>query len=470
MAAPLRPPATARRWLSLLGPLSTGLERRGHDLRMAGQEIPDAGPTPLAVVGARLADGRQVDVVVEGGTITAVRPAGADPMEGFDLAGRLVVDAAGGLLLPAFLDTHVHLDKAGIRDRLDPSRAYPGSRHQGDLGWAIAATREAKRAYTVEEVARRAATVIERHVVHGTTRIRSHVDVDTVGGLTPLLGVQEAARRCADVADVVTIAFPQEGLGRDPGAADLMVAAMEAGADVVGGMPHWEPDDAARRNHVAFCFDLAERFDADVDMHVDETDDGGVRTLAMVVEQTQRRGWQGRVTVGHVCALAAADDGYADEVIAGCARAGITVASNPVTNLVLQGRGDRGLVRRGTTRIGELLAAGVPVAFGQDCVRDAFYPFGRGSMLEVALVSAHAAHLTTPDELATALAAVTTVPAAAWRLGDRYGIAPGARADLQLYAAATWAEALGDQDPPTHVWRAGGLVARTTVSRRLRPG
>jgi cytosine deaminase len=156
-------------------------------------------------------------------------------------------------------------------------------------------------------------------------------------------------------------------------------------------------------------------------------------------------------------------------VIAGCSRAGITVVSNPVTNLVLQGRGDTGLLRRGTTRVRELLAAGVPVAFGQDCVADGFYPFGRGDLLEVALVSAHATHLTTQEELATCLAAVTSVPAAAWRLGTTYGVKAGARADLQLYAAGSWPEVLRLQDPPTHVWFRGGEVARTTVSRTLRP-
>jgi cytosine deaminase len=188
----------------------------------------------------------------------------------------------------------------------------------------------------------------------------------------------------------------------------------------------------------------------------------------MVVDETERRGWQGRVTVGHVCALAAADDEYAETVIAGCARAGITVVSNPVTNLVLQGRGDRGLVRRGTTRVRELLAAGVPVAFGQDCVQDGFYPFGRGDLLEVALVSAHAAHLATVEEQHLALAAVTTVPAGAWRLGPSYGVTPGARADLQLYAASTWPEVLRLQDPPRQVWFHGREVARTTVTRELR--
>jgi cytosine deaminase len=432
--------------------------------------------TALAIRDVRVADGRRVDVRIDGDAITSIHPRDAGPAPGDrpqasagPPQGDDRVEGNGGLLLPAFIDTHVHLDKVGIRDRLDPTRSYPGSDRPGDLAWAIAATHEAKRNYTVEDVAARAEMVIRSHVLAGATRLRTHVDVDTIGGLVPLRGVLEAARRCADLADVVPIAFPQEGIARDPGAADLMVAAMEAGATVVGGMPHWERDERARRDHVRFCFDLAQRFDADLDLHVDETDDPGVRTLATVVDETERRGWQGRVTVGHVCALAAADDDYAERVIGGCARAGITVASNPVTNLVLQGRGDRGLIRRGTTRIRELLAAGVPVAFGQDCVRDAFYPFGRGSMLEVALISAHAAHLTTPAELDAVLAAITTVPASTWHLGDRYGIAPGARADLQLYTGRTWEAVLAGQEPPTHVWRAGRLVATSSISRRLGP-
>jgi cytosine deaminase len=409
------------------------------------------GVSAQAVTDARLLDGSPVDVVLEGATITAVGP-GA----GAAVADR--VDAAGGLLLPAYIDTHIHLDKVLIRDEL--------AENDGTLRGAIESIHAAKRRYSPEDVRRRARAVIETSVLTGTTRLRSHVDVDTIGGLVPLEGVLAAAHDCAEIADVRTIAFPQEGIARDPGTADLMVAAMEAGADVVGGMPHWERTEDAQRDHVRFCFELAQRFDADIDMHVDETDDGSVRTLAMVIDETGRCGWEGRVTVGHVCSLSAADDTYADRVIAGCASAGVTVVANPVTNLVIQGRGDRGLIRRGTTRVRELMAAGVNVAFGQDCVQDGFYPFGRGAMLEVALISAHAAHLVTDEEQLAALAAVTTAPAIAWRLDD-YGVVTGARADLQLYAASTWSEVLRLQDPPRAVWSRGQLVARTTITREL---
>src|SRR5256885_5598723 len=334
--------------------------------------------------GARLQDGTGADIVVDGERITRVGGGAADGVAARRGCGR----KAG---VPGFIDGPVHLDKGLIRDEL--------REHDGTLAGAIGAIHERKRRYTVEDVRARARTVIEDSVRLGTTRLRSHVDVDTIGGLIPLEGVKAAAADCADIAEVRTIAFPQEGLLRDPGAYELMEAALEAGADVVGGMPHWEADEDAQREHVRLCFELATRFNRDLDMHVDETDDGGVRTLEMVADEAIARGFVGRVCAGHVCSLAAADDDYADRVIKKCRRAEISIAANPVTNLVVQGRGDRGLIRRGTTRIGELRAAGVNVLFGQDCVKDGFYPFGRGSMLEVALISAHAADLTNKSDL-----------------------------------------------------------------------
>jgi cytosine deaminase len=407
-----------------------------------------------ALLGVRLPDGTVADVVVEGDRIARIGPGAGAGLQG-------VPGCSGKLLLPAFIDSHVHLDKALIRDEL--------REHDGTLGGAIGAIHERKRRYTVDEVRDRAREVIEASVRSGATRLRSHVDVDTIGGLVPLEGVMAAAAECADIAEVRTIAFPQEGLLRDPGAFDLMEAALEAGADVVGGMPHWERDEVSQREHVRLCFELAERFDRDLDMHVDETDDAGVRTLEMVADEALRRGFVGRVCAGHVCSLAAAPHDYAERVIEKCARAEISIAANPVTNLVLQGREDRGLVRRGMTRVGEFRAAGVNVIFGQDCVKDGFYPFGRGSMLEVALISAHVAHLTTHDDLAFALRAVTDAPAQAWRLSD-YGLKVGARADLQLLPAPSWEEALRLQLPPEKVWFKGRLVAENSRRSELYRG
>src|SRR5947208_4826546 len=404
-----------------------------------------------ALQDARLPDGTRADIVVDGERITRVGGGAAD-----GIAERLA--CSGKLVLPAFIDGHVHLDKALIRDEL--------REHDGTMAGAIGAIHERKRRYTADDVRARARAVIEDSVRLGTTRLRSHVDVDTIGGLVPLEGVMAAAADCGDIAEVRTIAFPQEGLIRDPGPFQLLQAALEAGADVVGGMPHWELDEASQREHVRLCFELAQRFDRDLDMHVDETDDGQIRTLEMVADEALARGFTGRVCAGHVCSLSAADHAYADRVIEKCRRAEISIAANPVTNLVLQGRGDRGLIRRGTTRIGELREAGVNVLFGQDCVKDGFYPFGRGSMLEVALISAHAAHLTTRDDLDFALRAVTQAPALAMRLSD-YGLTPGSRADLMVLPAGSWEEALRLQLPPERVWFKGRLVAENSVTSVL---
>jgi cytosine deaminase len=402
--------------------------------------------------GVRLASGESVDVVIRDDLVAAVGPGVAQ-----DIADA--EDGGGKLLLPGYLDTHVHLDKVLTRGEL--------AEHDGSLAGAIAAIHIRKRAYTVEDVRARARAAIESSVLAGTTRLRSHVDVDTIGGLLPLQGVLAAAQDCEDIAEVQVVAFPQEGILRDPGTSDLMAQAMREGAHVVGGMPHWEHGEADQREHVRLCFELADRFGRDLDMHVDETDDGAIRTLEMVADEALQRGWQGRVTAGHVCSLAAADDDYAARVIEKCARSEMTVVTNPHISLMIQGRGDHGLIRRGTTRVAELRAAGVNLAFGQDCVRDGFYPFGRGDLLEVALIACHSAHLSTRADMAFALRALTEAPAKAWKLDD-YGIRAGARADLQLLAAPSWEEALRLQRPPERVWFRGREVARSSFSQQLR--
>jgi hypothetical protein len=188
----------------------------------------------------------------------------------------------------------------------------------------------------------------------------------------------------------------QEGIWRDPGSDELMAAAMRAGADVVGGMTHWEADHEAAPRRIAFCLEFAERRDADVDMHVDDTDDGARAASSCSSRRPKRRGWGDRTTAGHVCAMAAWPDDYAAAVIRRAAAADMHVVTNPPTNLLLQGRADAEPRRRGIPRIKKLLAAGVTVAAGQDCVDDAFYPFGTADALQVALIVAHAAQLGTP--------------------------------------------------------------------------
>jgi cytosine/creatinine deaminase len=396
-----------------------------------------------------------VDIAVSGGLIAWI---GAETGAG----GRAEIDAGGRLVSPAFVQPHIHLDKVGTLPLL-------GGNRSGTLAEAISILHQIKRSSSAEEVAARAGTVIRQAVLSGTTRIRSHVDVDTVGGLTPLRGVLRAAREHADICDIQLVAFPQEGIVRDPGTAELMDAAMREGGDVVGGMPHWETGEQAAREHIDFCLRLARRRDADVDMHVDETDDPGSRTLAMLIDATVASGWQGRVTAGHCCAMAAWPDEYARELISRAADAGLGFVTNPATNLLLQGRADREPRRRGLPRVKELLAAGLTMACGQDCVQDGFYPFGSADQLQVALILCHAAQLSLPAEIDAALASIRHQ--AARLMGVRgYGLEPGCGADLVIVDAGDMREALRLQPARNWVISRGEIVASTATRAALHRG
>ena len=390
------------------------------------------------------------------GKIDAVVDAAARPNE-----AKRVVDAAGRLLVPAFIDCHIHLDKTNIVDVVRPNRS-------GTLSEAIEIIWEKKRRYTLEDIIERAGKTVGWGVDHGTTRFRTHVDVDSIGGLTPLQGLLEVRKQFAGVADIEIVAFPQEGILQDPGTELLMRQAMEAGADVVGGMPANERSPRDSRRHVDLVFEIAQAFDADVDMHVDETDDPFYRTLEMVVDKTAQTGRGGRVTAGHTCALAAYDDHYANYVMDKARDAGVNFITNPVTNLMLQGRLDRQPKRRGITRVKELLERRITVAFGQDCVRDTFYPFGKADMLEVALITAHAAHMSLPAEIETVFAMCTNQAAKILRVEDEYGIRVGARADLVLLDCESVSDAIRLQPSRLLVMRAG-MVLRDRLSETGTP-
>jgi cytosine deaminase len=413
-------------------------------------------PSELVLRHARV-EGRPAltDIAISGGVISQVTD---------DVAGdrESELDVGGRLVSPAFVQPHIHLDKVGTLPLL-------GRNASGTLAEAIEILHRIKRSSTAAEVAARAGVVIRQAVLSGTTRIRTHVDVDTVGGLTPLEGVMQAAREHADLCDIQIVVFPQEGIVRDPGTAEFMDAAMRSGGDVVGGMPHWETGDAAAREHISICMRLAERRDADVDMHVDETDDAGSKTLDMLVDATIRSSWQGRVTASHCCAMAAWSDQYAGQVIRRAAAAGLNFVTNPATNLLLQGRLDGEPRRRGLPRVKELLAAGLVVGCGQDCVQDGFYPFGAADQLQVALILCHAAQLSVPAEIDAALASIRH--SAARLMGVHgYGVEPGCPADLVVMDSDDMHEALRLQASRRWVIRRGAVVAATSVTRTIHRG
>ena len=401
----------------------------------------------LLIKNARLRDQDQLhDILIEKDRIEQIAPH-------IDAPEVEVIDARGNLTTPSLIDPHIHLDKVNILDVVRPNET-------GTLKEAIEIIWAKKQTYTDEDILTRSEDVVLRALKNGTLNIRTHVDVDTIGGLKPLQGILKLKEKYRGLVDIQIVAFPQEGIIKDPGCEDLLYQAMELGADVIGGMPANEatPDDS--RAHVKIIFDIAEKYDCDVDMHVDETDDPFYRTLEMVADETICRGWHSRVTAGHTCALAAYDDHYAGYVIQKLRQAQIHMITNPVTNLMLQGRNDKQPIRRGITRVKELLEAGLLVSFGQDCVSDTFYPLGSADMLQVANVTAHAAQMSLPDEIKKVYDMITGDAAAVIGLED-YGLKVGNKADLIVLDVATERDAIRLAPARLFVIKNGRIVAQT---------
>lgn len=403
----------------------------------------------MLIRNAKLRDRNDLlDIAIDGGYIQAIGKNVAETAE-------TVIDVRGALVTPSLIDPHIHLDKVNVFDSVRKNES-------GTLREAIEILWDAKRNYTDDDILVRSEDVVLKALKNGTLNMRTHIDVDTIGGLKPLSGVVKLQQKFKGIVDIDLIAFPQEGIVKDPGCDKLMAEAMENGCTIVGGMPANENCPADSLAHVKYCFDLAEKYDADVDMHVDETDDPFYRTLEMVADETIKRGWEGRVTAGHTCALAAYDDHYAAYVIEKVARARMNIITNPVTNLMLQGRLDKQPIRRGITRVKELLEAGVNVSFGQDCVKDTFYPYGSGDMLQVANVTAHAAQMSLPPEIEKLYDMITVDAARILRLKD-YGLREGCRANLVVINAKDARDAIRLEPERLYVIREGKILVKTTV-------
>ncbi|MDB5516673.1 MAG: Cytosine deaminase [Tardiphaga sp.] len=385
------------------------------------------------------------DVGIAGGRFVSIGPSLPAPVS------ALTLDADGRMAIPGFVEPHIHLDKALVSERAPINVS-------GTLTEAIEILWEIKRNYTVDEIGDRASRVVARAIENGISRLRTHVDVDPIGGTRPAEGLIRTRERFRDLIDIQIVAFPQEGIVKSPGTEALMREVMKLGVDVVGGMPFNEASPQDSRRHIELVFGIARDFDADIDMHVDETDDPAARTLEVLAELTIANGWQGRVTAGHTCALASYPKDYADHVIGRLHAAGVNMIANPATNLMLQGRLDDYPKRRGVTRVKELLAAGVNVACGQDCVHDTFYPFGQNDPLEIAFLLCHASQMSQPDEIQTVMDMVTTNGAKALRIAE-FSVAVGAVADLVVLDARDAREAFATRAPRRWVIRKGRMVA-----------
>ncbi|ALD93264.1 amidohydrolase family protein [Cupriavidus gilardii] len=411
----------------------------------------------LIVRDCNLPDGRTgIDIGIADGRIVAVEPA-------LPAQAAEQIDAAGQLVSPPFVDAHFHLDST-------LSHGLPRVNQSGTLLEGIALWGELKPQLTQQALVERALAYCDWAVARGLLAIRSHVDVcdPRLLAVEALLHVREQVR---PYLDLQLVAFPQDGVLRSPGALDNLKRALDMGVQVVGGIPHFERTMADGAASVRLLCELAAERGLPVDMHCDETDDPMSRHVETLAAETVRLGLQGRVAGSHLTSMHSMDNYYVSKLLPLMREAGMAAIANPLINITLQGRHDSYPKRRGMTRVPELLAAGVPVAFGHDCVMDPWYGLGSADMLEVAHMGLHVAQMTGQQAMRACFDAVTQTPARILGLPD-YGIAPGCRADLVLLQAADPVEALRLRATRLLVMRAGKVVATTppaTASLRL-PG
>jgi cytosine deaminase len=407
---------------------------------------------------ATLPDGRSgIDVLVQDGRISAIDHGLTAP------DGTPEIDAAGQLLAPSFVDAHFHMDST-------LSYGLPRVNASGTLLEGIALWGELKPHLTQEALVERALQYCDWAVAKGLLAIRTHVDVcdDRLLAVEALLQVK---RQVAPYLDLQLVAFPQDGLLRSPTALANLKRALDKGVDAVGGIPHFERTMTDGAESVRILCELAAERGLRVDMHCDESDDPMSRHIETLTFHTQRLGLHGRVTGSHLTSMHSMDNYYVSKLIPLMAEAQVHVVANPLINITLQGRHDTYPKRRGMTRVPELMAAGVNVAFGHDCVMDPWYPLGSGDMLEVAQMGLHVAQMTSPAQIAACFDAVTVNGAQALGL-DRHCITVGCDADLVLLQARSVVEAVRLRANRLRVWRRGRQVAASVpaVSQLSLPG
>jgi cytosine deaminase len=359
------------------------------------------------------ARGDPVDLAIAAGRIVAAGEASGPARETRDVAGRLVT--------PGLVEAHIHLDKVLLTDRVSGAAETAAE--------AIRLTGQAKRGFTVDDIAARARRVLDLAVPAGTTAMRAHVEVDPIVGLAGMEAMLPLKREYAPAIDIQLCAFAQEGILQSPGTEALLRRALEMGADLIGGCPY---NDSDAERHTEIVFALAREFDVDADFHIDFADEPEHLHVRGIVRQTERIGWQGRVAVGHLTEMAALPAAEQAALTAELARAGIGVISLPLTDLYLMGRRDERNVRRGLAPIRRLLEAGVPVALASNNIRNPFTPIGTADPAHLTFVGAVAAHMGTPELMRELVATVTTHPARILNLRE-YGWAAGCRADLVVW-------------------------------------
>jgi cytosine/creatinine deaminase len=404
----------------------------------------------LLLRGARV-NGRRVDIAIRDGRIAridAALPSGA----------TATLDVADRLVLPGFVETHIHPDKAFIADRTE------GLRAGGPTAQALVAG--LKKSFTVDDVYGRARRVLELAVRHGCTAMRAHVEIDALVELRGVAAMRRLQADFAGVLDLELIAFAQEGIFHDSVTRDLLREALKTGLRTLGGCPYM---DADQRAHIDWFFETAQAFGVPLDFHADSADDPALLTSDYIAEQTLARGMQGRVSLGHLCMLDVLEPDHRARLVDRLREAQIHVISLPATELHMKGRTDTRRTWRGVTRLGELRTAGINVAISTNNVANPFTPYGHPDLLRQALITAMSAHLGNLDQLAWLPELFTTNAARAIGL-EGYGLAEGCRADLVVLDAVDAAQAITEQAEKLYVIKGGRVVARNTRTSELASG
>ncbi|MGM0198593.1 amidohydrolase family protein [Enterococcus sp. DIV1314a] len=398
----------------------------------------------ILIKNARLSDDQSLtDIAIEAGKISKIAPS----IEG---EATRVIDAEGRVVIPGLVESHIHLDKALIASR-KPNKS-------GTLKEAIEVTAELKPTFTKEDIYDRAKKVLDMIIPNGVTAIRTHSEFDPAQGFTGFEVILKLKEEYKKFVDIQVVAFPQEGIFKAPGTEAMMHQAMEMGADVVGGIPY---NDAPANDHIDLIFEIAKKYDKDIDLHQDFADEADHMSIEYLCQKTIDEGYQGRVSVGHLTALHALPEEKLTPILELMAQAQISVMALPATDLHLGARNDEYNVRRAVTPIRKLRDAGVNVCIATNNIRNAFTPYGNGDIFQTAMIAIPVAHLGGADDLPTVLPMITENPAKALKL-DGYGIGEGNKANLVILDTKVVNDAIIDIPTRLFVIKDGRVTVETT--------
>lgn len=367
-----------------------------------------------------------------------------------------VVDVNGALVLPPFIEPHIHLDTTLTAG--EPAWNQSGTLFEGIQRWS-----ERKETLTMEDVKKRSKTALKWQIAQGIQNVRTHVDV-TDPDLTALKAMLEVKKEMAPYVDIQLVAFPQEGIHSYPNGKELLEEALKMGADVVGGIPHFEFTREYGVDSMRVAFDLAEKYDKLVDIHCDEIDDEQSRFVEVVAKEAYERGWGERTTASHTTAMGSYNDAYTSKLFRLLKMSNINFVSNPLVNIHLQGRFDTYPKRRGLTRVKELQEAGMNICFGHDDIFDPWYPLGTGNMLQVLHMGIHASQLMGYEQIVNSIDLITKNSAKTLHIEENYGIEAGKPANFIVLSADNEYDAIRKQAVVTHSFRDGKMIAHTKPS------